>query len=150
MKRSETPSRRPPFYRRKYIVLPRFQLEVIFYFTGVCSIPLFILLWAVHRLTDQVLVEPAAALGAISSEAIARYQNTLNHLFIADSAVLLFFSLLGSFFLTHRIAGPIFRMQRHMKLLNSGKAPGQLRFRKGDYFQELAITLNEFEDPKQK
>ena len=45
-------------------------------------------------------------------------------------------------FFSHKIAGPLYKLQKHLKLLRDGESPGKLFFRKGDYFQELADDVN--------
>ena len=46
-------------------------------------------------------------------------------------------------FFSHKIAGPLYKLQKHLKLLREDNNPGNLFFRKGDYFQELADDVNE-------
>ena len=44
--------------------------------------------------------------------------------------------------LSHRFAGPVLRLHRMMKELAEGNDPGELRFRDGDFWDELAEQLN--------
>ena len=44
--------------------------------------------------------------------------------------------------LSHRFAGPVLRLHRMMKELAIGNDPGELRFRDGDFWNELAEQLN--------
>ena len=46
-------------------------------------------------------------------------------------------------FFSHKIAGPLYKLQKHLRLLREGEHPGKLFFRKGDYFPELADDINE-------
>jgi signal transduction histidine kinase len=46
-------------------------------------------------------------------------------------------------FFSHKIAGPLYKMQKHLKLIREGNNTHKLFFRKGDYFPELADDLNE-------
>lgn len=62
-------------------------------------------------------------------------------------AFLILFSLLPIFAwdtvrLSHRFAGPVLRLHRMMKELAEGNDPGELRFRDGDFWNELAEQLN--------
>lgn len=45
-------------------------------------------------------------------------------------------------FFSHKIAGPLYKLQKHLKLVRDGENPGDLSFRKGDYFQEIATDIN--------
>ena len=46
-------------------------------------------------------------------------------------------------FFSHKISGPLYNLQSHLKLIKVGKNPGKLIFRKGDHFQDLVIDFNE-------
>jgi len=45
-------------------------------------------------------------------------------------------------FFSHKIAGPLFKLQKYLSQVRDGTAPGELFFRDGDYFQELADDFN--------
>ena len=49
-----------------------------------------------------------------------------------------------SLFVSHKIAGPLHKLQTFMNSGANGKDPGELNFRKSDYFQELAEAFNRF------
>jgi hypothetical protein len=44
--------------------------------------------------------------------------------------------------LSHRFSGPVLRLRRMMKDLAGGEDPGELRFRDGDFWQELGDHFN--------
>ena len=46
-------------------------------------------------------------------------------------------------FFSHKIAGPLYKLQKHLRLLRNGENPGKLFFRKGDYFLDLADDVNQ-------
>lgn len=50
--------------------------------------------------------------------------------------------VLGAIKFSHRIAGPLVRYKRNLRLLASGKLPPPLRTRDGDYLQEEVACLN--------
>ena len=43
---------------------------------------------------------------------------------------------------THRIAGPVYRFEKHLELLARGEKPGPCIIRKGDELQELCQWIN--------
>jgi hypothetical protein len=45
-------------------------------------------------------------------------------------------------FLAHRIAGPLYRLERHLQEVGEGKEPTDVKFRKGDLYQHLAEACN--------
>ncbi|RMF39791.1 MAG: hypothetical protein D6753_13000 [Planctomycetota bacterium] len=44
--------------------------------------------------------------------------------------------------LSARFAGPIFRFRRYLRAVGDGENPGELRFRNGDFWTELASDFN--------
>ena len=46
-------------------------------------------------------------------------------------------------FYSHRIAGPLYKLQKHLRSIREGFNPGKLFFRNGDYFQDVADDLND-------
>ncbi|MEO5969916.1 MAG: hypothetical protein ABIQ95_08310 [Bdellovibrionia bacterium] len=73
---------------------------------------------------------------------IQRQQTILNHIFIICALALLLIILVMGIIFSHRIAGPIYRMQRHMIELSKSKNYTDVRFRKNDFFPELAEAFN--------
>jgi methyl-accepting chemotaxis protein len=65
-----------------------------------------------------------------------------------DKAILLVFALIGVFLVTtvvlisHRIAGPLYHLNKHMQEIADGKELGEVRFRDKDFFMELASSFN--------
>ncbi len=51
-----------------------------------------------------------------------------------------------SLFASHRIAGPIFRLNKSLKNITKGNYDERLSFRKNDYFQEIAKNFNDMAD----
>jgi nitrogen fixation/metabolism regulation signal transduction histidine kinase len=49
---------------------------------------------------------------------------------------------LVSIFLSHRIAGPIYKLSKSMELARDGKLEGPIYFRKNDHFKEVADLFN--------
>jgi len=50
--------------------------------------------------------------------------------------------VLGAIRFSHRIAGPLVRYKRNLRLVAAGKLPPPLRTRRGDYLQEEVACLN--------
>ena len=55
---------------------------------------------------------------------------------------LLAVTFLISIFLSHRIAGPVYRMRKVFEAARSGPLPQSVKFRKDDHFNELAQEYN--------
>jgi sensor histidine kinase YesM len=70
---------------------------------------------------------------------------THNPLFVNISlafAVSLLVGLALSVFISHRIAGPIYRLVKYFERINEGQAITDIHFRKGDYLFFFSSTIN--------
>ena len=45
-------------------------------------------------------------------------------------------------FQSHKIAGPIFKLQNYLKRIAKGESPSNIQFRKSDNFRDLAEDIN--------
>jgi hypothetical protein len=81
------------------------------------------------------------------SSSIAESWSTLNRAFLIGGGAGVLFMVIGSAILSNRIAGPVFRAVRYVNAMADGKDADGLRFRKGDYFQELARAINRIKKP---
>ena len=59
------------------------------------------------------------------------------------AALCLCIVVLGAIRFSHRIAGPLVRYKRNLRLVAAGKLPPPLRTRRGDYLQEEVACLND-------
>ncbi len=50
--------------------------------------------------------------------------------------------------ITHRVAGPVYRMQQQLERVLQGEKIGPIRLRRGDECQELAETINQVLEQK--
>jgi hypothetical protein len=53
--------------------------------------------------------------------------------------------VIGAVFVSHVIAGPIYRLRKYLAELTQGATPRPITFRKQDLFEELAESFNEFQ-----
>ncbi len=61
---------------------------------------------------------------------------------ITGGAVSLIFSILMLLWISHRAAGPLYRLRTHLNDLSNGTGKATIRFRNGDYIKDLEIPLN--------
>lgn len=125
------------FRRRQYIVMGSFQwCFVLFQIILVVALALF--LWLLVFYPLQVDMTAAAVCGLrvlIPPHAWLRVLMGLVIVFVTMAALALSES--------HRIAGPIFRLQKTLKALIAGDFPQQVTLRKGDDFRQLETVINE-------
>ncbi len=130
-------------YNRKiYLINPKFQFRLSLF----ASFLVFIT-GLIYPFTIYALLSAISANFALKNPEIALYYSDKRDLLILlliglhfGFAILSFF---GCIFFSHKIAGPLFKLQKHLRLIREGFSPGKLFFRKGDYFQDIADDLND-------
>jgi nitrogen fixation/metabolism regulation signal transduction histidine kinase len=115
--------KKPPFYKKKWFVGTKIQKDLIIYIFSMCL------------LTQLFFVTDNMAKNNLNNEPLAQY------LVYIIQAVYVGYLLYG-FWLTNRIAGPLFRLERHMDEVAKGNIDSEISFRKNDYGYELAEAFN--------
>lgn len=139
--------------RRNYLINPKFQLTVLGFFVGLAVVTIGVFYWAI-RLVFSNLNEQATALNLPPDHAvvvmIGDNLRAMDMIFLTTSILLFLFLVLGGLILSHQIAGPIYRLRKHIQMVNEGKTFGALTFRKKDFFQELLEDYNTLVDKVRK
>jgi len=73
-------------------------------------------------------------------------RNSLMALLIIVHALVITVISVISLFVSHRIAGPLFKLRKTMDEASPTDYPEEIRFRKYDYFKELAFSFNSMID----
>ncbi|MCX7013622.1 MAG: hypothetical protein NTW86_13880 [Candidatus Sumerlaeota bacterium] len=120
--------------RRRLLVIPRFQLRLV------GSIWLFVLAGMAIATVGTCLYflllnEPSHA------DVVQGWSGMVGRTALA---LLVLFGLMawGTLLVSHRIAGPIYRILRVLEDLQRDKSGAPIRFRRGDAFQDVARQLN--------
>ena len=136
---------RPSFFSRTYLINPKFQWRVIFF--GI-SIGGFVLaLTYVFMLYFFSSCEANLASARIPTQNpmwdfLRQQRAQMDGLFLVTVCFTLVVSTVVGVFLSHRVAGPIYRITKHLQGIATGEPARPLRFREGDYFIELADAFN--------
>jgi methyl-accepting chemotaxis protein len=130
--------------RRNFLVNPRFQLRfALFITTWVIGLSLMfpmLLNEAFSIITELVMRDPR---GPEVAQVLAAKRDLFRNLYLLESAFVLVVFFL-SVFLSHRIAGPIFKLDQYLReAAKTGHLKPMLKFRSGDHFLELAESYNE-------
>ena len=83
---------------------------------------------------------------ALTPEKIKSLESTLFFWLGAGQLVLMGLTFGICIFISHRIAGPLFKLRRSMLEVSNGKLDRHIAFRKNDYFPELQDAFNEMID----
>ncbi len=136
---------KPSLFRRKYIVNPRFQ------YTLMISLILMALMGLVCMFITQyfffgefeALAERMGFPETHQFVVFIEHQKTsLIKLFIFASIINAFFIGLMGMFLSHNVAGPIYRIITSLEGMKAGSKPQKIKIRKNDMFQELPEAIN--------
>jgi len=129
--------------RRNFLINPSFQLRFALYISswmmGLSLMFLLILDEAFTMISDLLIRDPRGP--EVAQVLAAKHELFRSLYFIEAGFVLLVFVL--SVFVSHRIAGPLYKLNRYMRDgAKNGRLLGDLHFRSGDHFRELAESYN--------
>ncbi|SMF59832.1 hypothetical protein [Pseudobacteriovorax antillogorgiicola] len=133
------------FFRRKYLINRGFQIRFIAYTIGI-ALAVILTVFLTSNYFFWAFAERGKSLGLDESHVfyvfLGQQQSFMNQLLVGLS-VFYFFLLSGfGLVLSHRVAGPMHRLNRHMLSVAKGEVTSPLSFRKNDYFQELSLSYN--------
>jgi methyl-accepting chemotaxis protein len=83
-----------------------------------------------------------------SGEPLEELRTAMNGIFVMAGFINFAVITLGGLLLSHRISGPLYRLKQHMLAIARGDKVERLKFRDGDFFQDLAETFNKQRESK--
>lgn len=129
------------YKRRIYIINRKFQFRYLFIILavmiiaiGAVSFTTFYIIW--DRVINEFFFVPDAA-----QKLSGIFIKTSQALIVPVIVLMLIFSLIGVLF-SHRIAGPLYRVEKVAEELGKGNLDLKVKFRKNDEFHNLADALN--------
>ncbi len=140
-----TNDQRPAMFRRKILIYPKFQLSLV-------AVNIVTMLAVLGAIEFQIL----ASAGEIQNlngtpfspkffyNRVIEYQMSVLYSGLGLYLLIAFVLSCGiTLIISHRLAGPLVRMHKYFKNMeDSGKVEQPLKFRDGDFFQELPETIN--------
>lgn len=138
-------------YKRSiYLVNPKFQLKFSFYVCFLVFISSIIYPLTIYDLITQFM----GAMAKVNPTLVANLEEKRSSLIFILALWQVGFTALvfiACIFFSHKIAGPMFKLQKFLQYKKDGSDNGKLFFRKGDYFQEVADEFNEvFDDMEER
>ena len=129
------------FRRKQYLTNKRYQFRMLGLLFVIVFIGTFIAILATHYFTLSAIVHQAQQ---------AKEPPELDKLIFATFQPLIIVSIVIFMILTpiiiyisHRIAGPLYRLKMYMKKVSEGNFTSELHFRKFDEIHDVADTFNE-------
>ena len=139
-------SHRPEFQgRRNFLINPKFQIAFMGYTVGIAFATI-----AVFWLADFYFFTKFRHIGqslVLSKDHVffqfIREQENSKNLIYLSAALISFVGLsFWGLFLSHRVAGPLYRLCKHFSSVAKGETLDDVRFREGDFFPEVADGFN--------
>lgn len=129
------------FKRTTYLINPKFQIRFSLFFCGLIFLSSLIYPLTIYDLLTSFIEYTSQSSLQISSQLEDRRSSLLVILSLWQLAFLLIVFIISVFF-SHKIAGPMFKLQKFLKEKKNGTTHDKLYFRKGDYFHEVADDIN--------
>ena len=129
-------------FRRNLLINPHYQLRALALPTLLSVGTVTVLLFALFRVMLASSLDTSSAAASLWQTQESRWLlNSLAGAF-GFAALLVFVGVLE----THRAAGAIFKMQRHLNRVADGKLDSKVFLRKHDHFQDVADDFNRMVD----
>jgi hypothetical protein len=132
--------------RRNYLVNPRLQLRLIFVANVLALIAASVVgtlaLYTQTQLDDYRTVVTLCAPNNPALAYIAERQSEFGRLCVLVAILQWLIFNLMALILSHRITGPLYRLEHHLEAVGAGQEPVDVHFRKGDLYESLATACN--------
>ncbi len=142
---SEPETKRPPFYRRKYLIMPAFQLRLIFW-NMVIILGIFAIVLLVIARSMGELVDMGNEAGLPANHPYFQFAHDLAQKFYiyfsGAFAIGIVLACTVTLLVSHRLAGPIYRLRKYFDGVSVGRPVSELRFRKNDFLYDFAPVVN--------
>ncbi len=135
--------------KRSLLINPKFQWTLIGYTAMIATLILITVYGFIsYGFHDFVQIGNQAGLPTdhIYFQFIQMQEVTFNRVILMIALVIGLILLVGGLVISHKIAGPVYRMQKEFNdMRESGSSELRpIQFRKGDFFPELAESYNSF------
>ena len=127
--------------RRRYFVKKKLQFKYLLFVllamlipTIVCGAALYYLIW--QTVANEVAVPEAIAAGLVPA------MERVNVILLISLPLIFIIMLLFSIVISHRIAGPVYRLEKEMKEIAGGDYSRRIKLRSNDELQEIADGIN--------
>jgi sensor histidine kinase YesM len=125
-------------YKRSiFLINPRFQVRFSLIVCSLVYISSLVFPFVILELFNTVAKLHPQAAGALQAA-----RGELIFYLVAYQLIFAVIVFILCIFLTHKIAGPIYKLMNYLRNIAGGAAPTRLSFRNGDHFHELAQEVN--------
>ncbi len=128
--------------RKIYLIDPKFQLRFSLYVCIVVSLSALVYPMAIYDMMENFITFVSINFPQLTE----KYEEQRRNLIIFLSLWQLGFTALVfviAIFFSHKIAGPIYKMKKYLKVIRDGETVDTIKLRKRDYFKDLAKEINQ-------
>lgn len=129
-----------------YLINPKLQISIIIYVTLIMIILMLQFYIFISNFNQDIILLinssgiPQAS--DISDTIIQMFQKDWQSFLYIFAVIYIFFLLVGGLVLSHRIAGPMEKLKKHLQKCTETKALSTIQFRDGDFFADVAESFN--------
>ena len=132
--------------RKVILINPKFQLRVMAWMLGISAFVISVFYGAIWYFFRNLAAQ-GLALGFSADHPFFEFLRDrrleMNIIFIATAVIVFIVVCLLGLIMSHRIAGPLYRMHRHLIAVSNGETTADVQFRVNDYFSEVADAYNQ-------
>ena len=130
--------------RRSTVIHPKFQYTIIGFnlVLAVIAVAIFYVenMILFSKFTDPSVLPP----DPVIQEFLTDERRAVNIVFLITSLFVFASMIIGGLILSNRVAGPVYHVQKFIEKYLDGTEKGPLKFRRQDFFPELAESVNRF------
>lgn len=131
--------------RKLMLINPRFQLVFMGFMIAVSAVAIGVF-YSANFFFFSDFIKTGQSLGLPPDHVFFKFlenqRQTMNQIFMATSAACFLLLTVGGLVFSHRVAGPLYRLHKHMLAVASGETKGTVKFRTRDFFPEIADAYN--------
>ena len=130
-------------YKRKiYLIDPKFQIKFSLSICLILFVSSLIYPFTIYDLMSQFINYAASHSTDIAQTIDQKRKSLIIILILWQLGFTALVFIIGIFF-SHKIAGPIYKLKKHLRMIRDGQASEDLYFRQGDHFHDLADEIND-------
>jgi ABC-type multidrug transport system fused ATPase/permease subunit len=127
--------------RKIYLINPHFQIKFSLFFCGLIFLSSLIYPITIYDLSSNY-IEYASKSSPFVSNQLEEMRNSILIFLSLWQLGFIFLVFILCIFFSHKLAGPMYKLQKFLREKLTTDNRDKLRFRKGDYFTEVADDIN--------
>mgnify|MGYP003977684757 FL=1 len=135
-----------PYKRRIFIINPKFQIKFSLYVAGLLIISSIVYPFIFDTFVTGMIAQlKNGGANQLASATTLKWKAILTTLILWQVGIttIVFISCI---FISHKVAGPMYKLVKYLTSVRDGSAGGKLYFRGGGYFEEVNETFDSIQE----